>query len=268
MSIVRLAVRIAAQRALLGRTYAEGRVHDSTVAPLDLMLQEERNPFVILYTDDDTVEVQGRDWMAGDRALDLMIEAAVATAVEVEGGVSMVIPHTDAAMEIVIDIMQRQIVRALTDEGTEWSRLFMRMCPTLTVISARRGVSAENGVRFAARQISLQLNPIAEPPIGAALAPDHPIAEVIAAMKADPDLAQIGSLVEAEVQGTPLPDWDRVKVDLGLALTEARSTGIAPYIEGEDADTLAEVVADDGDDLTDVSVTQESAGEQDPGGGA
>ena len=42
MSLARLAMRIAAARALRGATLAEERVHDSAIAPIDQTIAEER----------------------------------------------------------------------------------------------------------------------------------------------------------------------------------------------------------------------------------
>lgn len=47
MSLARLAMRIAAARALRGTTLAEARVYDSAIAPIDQTIAEERQPILI-----------------------------------------------------------------------------------------------------------------------------------------------------------------------------------------------------------------------------
>ena len=42
-SLVALALRISARRALDGATYADERVHDSAIAPIDHMIQSGKN---------------------------------------------------------------------------------------------------------------------------------------------------------------------------------------------------------------------------------
>ena len=95
MSLARLAMRIAAARALRGATLAETRVYDSAIAPIDQTIAEERQPILIVITDDHEMEVTGRDLFHGSVSCDLVIEAAIAARVEFAGEESVVtIPHT------------------------------------------------------------------------------------------------------------------------------------------------------------------------------
>ena len=78
MSLARLAMRIAAARALRGSTLAEGRVYDSAILPIDETIAAERQPILIVTTDDHELEVTGRDLFHGNVSCDLVIEAAIA----------------------------------------------------------------------------------------------------------------------------------------------------------------------------------------------
>ena len=81
MSLARLAMRIAAARALRGATLADARVYDSAIAPIDQTIAEERQPILIVTTDDHEMGVTGRDLFQGHIACDLVVEAAIAARV-------------------------------------------------------------------------------------------------------------------------------------------------------------------------------------------
>ena len=161
MSLSRLAMRVAAARALKGATLAEARVFDSAVDPIDQTIAETRQPILIVTTDDHEVEVTGRDLGHGNISCDLVIEAAIASRVELNtpdgdgGEVTIAIPHTDEGMELALDVMEHQVMAALTRERSDWSRVWMKLVPRVSRRLSRRGASVEKGVRFAARQIVL-----------------------------------------------------------------------------------------------------------------
>ena len=124
MSLARLAMRVAAARAIRGATLAEDRVYDSAIDPIDHAVLETRQPFVVVSTEDHDVTVTGRDLFYGAHECKLMIETAVASRVEIDGEDGLTIPHTDEGMEIVLDILEHQIIASLTRERTAWSRVF------------------------------------------------------------------------------------------------------------------------------------------------
>ena len=109
MSLSRLAMRIAAARALKGATFAEARVFDSAIDPIDQTIAEARAPVLIVTTDDHEIDTVGRDLMHGDTRCELVIEAAIASRVEVSRDVSLSIPHTDEGMEIVLDLIETTV---------------------------------------------------------------------------------------------------------------------------------------------------------------
>ena len=235
MSLARLAMRIAAARALRGATLAETRVYDSAIAPIDQTIAEERQPILIVTTDDHEMEVTGRDLFHGPVACELVIEAAIAARVEVAGdGESesvITIPHTDEGMELALDLMEHQVMAALIRERTPWSRVWMKLVPRLSRRLSRRGASVEKGVRFAARQIVLTCDLIEAPTDGAAIAEDTAWADVIAIMSADSDLAPIAQMLQSEIEGQPLADWRRAANMLGIHLETADAIGLGPVLD-------------------------------------
>ena len=237
MSLTRLVMRLAAARALRDRTLAGARVFDSAVDPIDQTIAETRQPLLVLTTDEHALDVTGRDLNSGAHRCDLVIEIAIASRVEVpasdgDGGqITIAIPHTDEGMELTLDIMEHQVVRALTRDDTAWSRAWMKLVPRITRRLSRRGASAENGVRFAARQLVLTCDLVDTPVAGATIAPNSAWGDVLVLMEADPILANIASLLRAEMDGTPLADWHRAAETLGVPLEVANQIGIGPVAD-------------------------------------
>ena len=228
MSLGALALRISAARALQGRTFAEDRIFDSAIAPIDLTVASERRPFIVVSCDQERGNVSGRDLLGAEREIDLMIELALASCVPGDEGIDLLIPHTDEGMEVALDLMVRQVQRALIDGEGLWSRVFLAMVPRIRRIEQRRAAGAENGVRYAARQVILVCDAIADPSFGTAPEPGGAWSMFLAALGEDADTAGLTALIETAIIGTSLAPWDVMRAELGLAEDEASGLGIMP----------------------------------------
>lgn len=248
MSLARLAMRLAAARALKGATLAGDRVFDSAIDPIDQTIAETRQPVLIVYTDDQEAQITGRDLMHSSVSCELVIEAAIAARVEVpmpdgEGGeTSIVIPHTDEGMELVLDIIEHQAVAALTRERSDWSRVWMKLVPKITKRLSRRGASSEKGVRFAARQITITCDLIEAPTDGGPVPAGGTWADLLAVMGADPQLGPIADMLRAEIEGDTLADWRRAANMLGIELETADAIGLGPVLDLTDDPELLQAV--------------------------
>jgi hypothetical protein len=241
MSLTRLAMRLAAARALRDRTLAGARVFDSAVDPIDQTIAAQRQPLLVLTTDEHALEVSGRDLGSGTHRCDLVIEVAIAARVEVpaedgQGGqITIAIPHTDEGMELTLDLMEHQVVSALTRDDGAWARVWMTLVPRVHQRLSRRGASSENGVRFAARQLVLTCDLIDAPAPDAALPATGAWSKVLTLMEADAAMAGIASLIRAEVEGTLVPEWRRAAHALGVPLEVSDSLGLgagdAPLVD-------------------------------------
>jgi hypothetical protein len=241
MSIARLAMRVAAARAIRDATLAEDRVYDSAIDPIDHAVLENRQPFIVVSTEDHDVAVIGRDMVHGDHDCTLLIETAVASRVAVEGDTGLTIPHTDEGMELVLDILEHQIIAALTREHTAWSRVFMHLVPVIKARKSRRGASAEGGVRFAARQIAITCDLIEAPVAGAAIPNGGTWGDMMTVMSEDEDLAPIGELLRGIIEGDDMADWRRAANTLGIHQSTANALGIGPVLDlADDPESLAE----------------------------
>ena len=267
MSLIRLAIRMAAVRALSGVTLAEDRVFDSAIEPIENFAKDENpRPVIVVTTDDDEADITGRDLMGAEtRRLDLVIEFIIAgstTAGEIT------VPHTDAGMEVILDVLQRQIYRALLSGETPWAEDFKRMAPRFLRVLSRRGASAEDGVRFAARQLTLTVDTIHDPEPGVAMADGH-VLKTFAQRLIDSaaEGQTIGQLILSEATGAPITDNDRILADLGMTREAARSVRLGSYIiDGEPNPdvVLDEVIATDEDQTVDHTINTTTTGDQLP----
>lgn len=240
MSLVAYAIRTTLWRALLGKTYAQDRVYDSQVAPIDETVQDQPEPFIIIATDDETSDVSGHDYLGASRDLDVVIEIALASELRRDGGIN--IPHTDEGLEMALNYMSRQVMRVLQADEDPWAELFRTFALSTKKMAMRRGASVEKGVRFAARQIVLSVAPLHEPEFGRA--PSGAWAELIAAMRTDDILSVFADGLEEEITGTAIPDWARLKARLGVTNAGASAVGLGPLEQGEAPAPASELSSD------------------------
>jgi len=248
MAIAALALRLATVRALMGRTAVGGRVTDSEIAPIDQRVGgEARAPALVVYTDDAVAEPQGRELIGIDWTLDLVVEFVVADQVKHQDAIAVTIPETDQGLELTLNLIDRQIRRVLAADDTPWARLWRKLVVRIVKIDSQRGAGLKDGVRFAARQLVLKLQPLAEPDFGR---PAEGVwAEFLEALGAEEDLAELVPLLAAEIQGEALPKWRQIQAQLALTEDGVRGIGVAPpYLEPvEDPPEFARITID-GDD--------------------
>jgi hypothetical protein len=235
MSLVPLALRIITVRALRGQTYAEGRVSDSLLDPIDMTVSGEKSPVLVVSSDDDEIRHNGgKDILGADRRIDLVIEMAVASTVAAgDGSSQIVIPHTDAGMEAVLSIMARQVMRALMTDATPWANLWRRCVVSIGGAQSRRGGGSENGVRYAARQLLLSCHTLAEPYFGSTVEPGTFWADFLALAEAGTDLAPLANVIRNEIEvPATLTDWQEAAAALGIsreATSIIKIAGLSPF---------------------------------------
>lgn len=273
MSLTRLAMRLAASRALSGRTLAGSRVFDSAVDPIDHTIAETRQPMLVVTTDEHEVEITGRALGSGMNRCELVIEMAIAARVEVpatdgQGGqITMAIPHTDEGMELTLDMMEHQVLSVLNRDDNVWSRVWMKLVPRVTRRLSRRGASAENGIRFAARQLVLACDLVDEPVPGSSTAAGTAWGDMLAAMEDDDVLAPIAGMLRNTISGAPLPEWAQAAQMLGVPLDVIDKLGFLPVLDEEGNPVLHDaVVFDEEGDRETVLDTEMAEAEGGPNG--
>ncbi|MDP7184894.1 MAG: hypothetical protein QGI08_04150 [Paracoccaceae bacterium] len=267
MSLTRLVMRLTAARALRDRTLAGVRVFDSAVDPIDQTIAENRQPLLVLTTDEHEADIIGRDLAGDNQRCDLVIELAIAARVEVpardgQGGqITIAIPHTDEGMELTLDMMEHQVVTALTRDDSAWARAWMKLVPRVTRRLSRRGASTENGVRFAARQLVLTCDLVDTPAIGADIPSGTAWGEVFALMDADQTLAPIAAMLREQIEGNDVRDWARTAQMLGVPLEVMDQLGVLPKLDAQgDPVTMDAVIFDEeGERVTVIDATMTAA---------
>lgn len=261
-SIAALGLRFAAIRLLTGRTYADGRVFDSAIAPIDHMAQSQNEAFIIVSSEDEDVETKGFDVTGGERTVDLVIEIALAHQVEAqEGGVTYLMPSTDAGLELTLSLISRQVMRTLFEGPTSspWASLFKRIGAQVRGITSRRGAGNDNDNRFAARQIVIRFSPVADPDFGALPGAGHVWRDFLDAMEGDPELASLAPLLQASIEGEDIPDWDEPRAAGGFTRAAAHNLGIGELPEGEAPPIAQEIDVADENGTTQYTVKPEGA---------
>lgn len=233
MSLSRLALRLVTVQALKNATLAGPRVYDSAVDPIDLQVQDRREPFAVVLTDDHTRTTEGRDLRHGNDVCDLVIEIAVAARVQASvpgdgAPQEVVVPHTDAGMEMVLDLMGHQIAEALMGGTSPYAALWRDFAMTATKIASLRGAASDNGVRYAARQIVISCNLLSDPVRGE-VAAQGPWAALLALMEASAELTGLGALLRHAIEGDALlPSEAVVASILGLSPATVDFIGLTP----------------------------------------
>lgn len=253
MAISTFALRRSAVMALRNSTLAQDRVFDSAIVPIDQKASDAASPFVCVYIDEVRMNrVHGRDIFAPEeREIDLTIEAAVTAKVTVDvPGVDgqghatveqIAVPETDSALEAQLDLLERQIIRALFVDPGDWSELFRKLVIRVSKCASKRGASGQEGVRFAARQIVFSCMVIAEPSF---TAPAGVWAKLCDLMAADDDTKDFAKVLRLEIASPNIADWDRARADLGLTLEGGVGLGVT-------LDGASPV------DATDVTITED-----------
>lgn len=263
MSLASFALRLCAVKAITGRTLAEGRVSDSQIVP-DAASLKGAAPFVIVSTDDTRCIAERRSnprEFNAPRTVDLAIDIVLASFVTVPGtdddggGFEMKLPQTDESMELTLDLIERQVFRALSDSETEWSRLFLSFAPSFGTVTTKRGAGAENGTRFAARMITVPVDTLMDPDFGAP-PPDGAWADLVAAMRSDPGLEQISGVIVKAIVGDELPTWKVVRASSSYAPDEAAGIGLAPDPDLDGVETAVTTIGvNDGDGNEQLVIT-------------
>ena len=245
MSLLRPIIRACAVGALRSRTWAEQRVYDSDMTPLaDAVLGTTAQPYIVVYTDvDDLPAVTGKAelYNGETRNLSLVLEIGVANAIKAaNGNITIQFAATDEGLEFAVDVVEMQAIAALVgDPNSEWGELFKQIMRKVRRMPSRRGGMASQGVRFAARRLTLVISTIFDLPPGVVPLPSHPVNRFIKLCNAHPELGLVDTakIVQDLLTTTAAPTWQQAQAYLGLTAVATRMLNVggtplpAPLIE-------------------------------------
>jgi hypothetical protein len=225
VSLLRPILRSTAVAALRDRTWAADRVYDSDLTPLATAVYGgPPQPYIVVYTDLDDlnpVDNIAKIYASDNRILSIAIEIGIATAVRSTTTNNLIIQFaaTDSGMELACDCVAAQALSALIgDPQSQWGELFKRMVTKVRRIPSRRGGMSQQGVRFAARRVVLQVQPLWDFVPGQRPPDKHPVWDFINLARANPqdNVADVAGIVEGLINITSSPDWRIAQAQLGL----------------------------------------------------
>jgi hypothetical protein len=119
-------------------------------------------------------------------------------------------------------------MRALFEpaSGGEWGAVFRAIVFRATRMVIRRGAGSKDGTRFAAAQVVLSVETIAEPEFGRS--PQGVWAQFIAALRNDPAVAPLADAIEAQIVGDEVADWRAWASQIGIDDATGMAIGIVP----------------------------------------
>ena len=232
MSLAAFALRTCAVRALRGRTLAgASAVYDS---PVDMagIAESAKTPSIFVFSDLERLTgLATRDVLDGDNTIDLALMIVLPAEFQATvGGATVTFDDRKAGAAGAIDIIYRQVERALLDDSSVWSGLWVRFAFKLVEVEAHAYVLpvGKGPVlrKLPARAIRIVIEPLQEPCFGAE--PQGIWAEFVTAMAGDPGLAPLAPIFAAAIQGDALPDWQVDALELGDTVRDAIELGYGP----------------------------------------
>jgi hypothetical protein len=218
-------------------------------------------PYIVCYTDTDDinpVDNVAKVYASDNRSLYLAVEIGVASAVRNQkNDIVIQFAATDSGMEWACDVVSAQTVAALIgDTQSQWGELFKRMVTKVRRIQSRRGGMSQQGVRFAARRLVFQIQPLWDFIPGQRPIDKHPVWDFITLARANPEVnvVDVAGIVEGLIDVTSLPDWRVAQSQLGLTRDSVVTLNVPttplgpPYTDAdeEEVPTMTDItVADD-----------------------
>lgn len=238
MSLARWALRTAAVEALRGATLVGDNVRDSDFSALTIEADgsartSEDRPFILVYTDDGTANDADLRDLRQNGTVDFVCEFGIASPmIEADDhtGESYIaginIPMTDSAMELALDLVDRQITARLV-ANAPWADLWRSLSDSTVKIERRRTSSADGGVRLAARQLRLTLDVKPDPVVGQPLAETSVWARFAALIAADRPgySATVSAFLGTEEDALT---FDQINASRGLTDAEGRALNTGP----------------------------------------
>lgn len=252
MSLVALALRVATIKALRGATLCQDRVFDSPMEPLDVTIEGEQGPYLAVYIDREDHRPMVKDMLSGeDRSFEIVIHCMLPERAQLVGsdGVTYSIDTSDKGGELVQNIINRQIVRALQASDGLWANVWRDFVINIERLMSRPYlIELQPDVRMSARELQLTVTGIDEPSFGQGM--HEPWESLLTAMEGDSELAPIAKVIEAELTDTgALPDWRQAMVAQNISLYAVRGIGLAPMDTTQttdEADPLGTIIIDGG----------------------
>ena len=230
------AVRTCTIEALRGQTLVGDEIVDSPIDPIDFA-GSIRKPTIAVFSETERLTPRGRSFsMTRDDTpqdghvlqLSLMAYLPAAPVVSTPGQPDLKLDALESGAAFAFDLIYRQMVRALTLLDTPWADLWRR-CVVGDMESVESGafiLQDNKGAKIPARQITLRLGVIDEPPFCGLAVPFW--SDFVSALAVSDDLADYAPIIADAIQGGDFPSWRGEAALTGLSPNEAVAIGRGP----------------------------------------
>ena len=236
MSVVRQLLQISAVQALRGRTLAKENVHDSTISALPDVMKRTRLPILIVSIEEADHQANGNDrgFFGRTAELKMQVQSAIFELTKTkseDGGADDVLEYTlgetDAAMEAMLNIIDREWRSALTDPRNIRADVFRGLVTRIGRVQDMRAVDPELSRRHALRLTQVELSVIGEPVPGDPVSPA--IEAGLAMLEGMADYAETAQRWRALLSAFDgLEDWEKRQAALFASRSEMDALGLAP----------------------------------------
>ena len=236
MSLASFAIRTCTIEALRGQTLAGDAIEDSPIDPVSLAVGATA-PLIAVFSDTEMLHAQGRSFLESihdqdqehPHTVDVTLHVFLPPnpAVPMPGQPDVMLDARESGAAFAVDLLYRQITRALLLNDTVWADLWRRAVNSVVFVEAKAYVvQTEKGVRIPAREIAMRLDVLDEPMFGGDASDFWPA--FIAAAAASDDVLDYAPILTAAIQGDALPEWRATAALLGIRPEDAALLGLAP----------------------------------------
>lgn len=234
MSLVSFGLRLAVCRLLAGRTWAQERILNSPLDPVDDVVRQDNSgavdprPLIAVFTNDEKGNNEGRDIGGRPGSLDLIFFIYLPPdRVEIDDG-EMVFETRTPGGAMALDLIWHQCRTALLFGPAAWREVYERFVNKVTDVRARPIlIETEKGTRIPAKEVIVTLDVVPEPDLGKPLNPNWLALDT--AMRADESAEPLADLIKAMIeQPSDLPSWQLERANLAVSEATIRALGLAP----------------------------------------
>jgi len=239
MALVGQALVMVIARALAQRTWAEGRVYEQPVNPLNQAFRNNQDigkPAIAIYVETTDTESWGMELSHGVQKATTKIVVYCPPKIKFVAGTDTVEFDSNSA-GLVLRLVQRQVLAALQYGDTPWVSLLRRLVAKSTGYKSRfLLIEPEDGVRIPSVEISLDLECVPEPAIGRPL--NGPWLQLDGLLRAEEEDAVADFFKAAIIEPQGLPEWAIVQSNLNVSDAAYLAMGLKPLAVDDDGEAV------------------------------
>lgn len=256
MSLVRIALRHAAVKALVSNTLAGENVLDSEIGAVDETAEglsvRTKNRFIAVYTEEAEDQPSDQRDFYNNGLVKVSIEFGVTDAMaetedDPENPGSSIrsvipgIPFTSRAPEMYLDILGRQIRDNLATGSSSAAGIFRRLFSKVASVTCERAASANQHEKAAAQKLTFTVAAIDDPQFVSDVPEGSPLYDFFALLDAgDDDDQRLASLMRAQIPANA-DDKEAIRKRIGLTFQELQQLGF-DYVPDADENSTIQLV--------------------------